>query len=226
MPASKDENFREWDQLLKPGEHAPAPRHTPPVETRPDAGGPLVRQDFRLAELLPVLDRGDLLLFRGFQFIARPGRGLYSHAALFDWFGSVPYVLETRAWYGARAVTLASQVERYPGVIDVYRPDLMNRWLHFSRHATCHHMRLFAGRDYGWTNVLLAGLRHTPFVRWFLPVNTAETDAAQPPFCSMAVSAAYRAGGVDPVPGLSDRLTEPNDLARSAFFTYLGTLIP
>jgi hypothetical protein len=33
-------------------------------------------------------------------------------------------------------------------------------------------------------------------------------------------------GGVDPVPHLSDRLTEPADLARSPFYEYAFTLIP
>jgi hypothetical protein len=32
-------------------------------------------------------------------------------------------------------------------------------------------------------------------------------------------------GGVDPVPHLADRLTEPADLARSPFYEYLFTLI-
>ena len=41
-----------------------------------------------------------------------------------------------------------------------------------------------------------------------------------------AVSRACRRGGVDPVPNLADRLTEPGDLARSAFFGYRFTLLP
>ncbi len=45
-----------------------------------------------------------------------------------------------------------------------------------------------------------------------------------PPFCSQAVSLACRRGGVDPVPNLADRLTEPADLSRSPFFAYRFTL--
>ena len=45
-----------------------------------------------------------------------------------------------------------------------------------------------------------------------------------PPFCSEAVSIAVQAGGVDPVPTLADRYTEPGDLARSLFFHYRFTL--
>ena len=33
-------------------------------------------------------------------------------------------------------------------------------------------------------------------------------------------------GGVDPVPHLTDRLTEPADLARSPFYQFLLTLVP
>ena len=35
---------------------------------------------------------------------------------------------------------------------------------------------------------------------------------------------ADREGGIDPVPNLADRLTEPADLSRSAFFRYQFTL--
>ena len=48
----------------------------------------------------------------------------------------------------------------------------------------------------------------------------------RPPFCSHACAMADRLGGqVDPVPQLSDRLTEPADLARSPFYRYRFTLI-
>ncbi len=50
-------------------------------------------------------------------------------------------------------------------------------------------------------------------------------NARTPPFCSQAVSMACRLGGVDPVPHLADRLTEPADLSRSTFFRYQFTLV-
>ena len=56
-----------------------------------------------------------------------------------------------------------------------------------------------------------------------------EDDAIdrRPPFCSQACAMTDRiAGGVDPVPHLSDRLTEPADLARSTFYEYAFTLVP
>jgi hypothetical protein len=66
-----------------------------------------------------------------------------------------------------------------------------------------------------------------PVVRWLVrPVTDDRANGAHPPFCSQAVAIACRAGGVDPVPNLADRLTEPGDLARSPFFRYRFTLVP
>jgi hypothetical protein len=56
-----------------------------------------------------------------------------------------------------------------------------------------------------------------------------EDDAIdrRPPFCSQACAMVDRiGGGVDPVPHLADRLTEPADLARSPFYRYELTLVP
>lgn len=49
---------------------------------------------------------------------------------------------------------------------------------------------------------------------------------ASPPYCSEAISRAYRLAGCDPTPNLADRATEPGDLARSTLFTYRFTLEP
>ena len=52
-----------------------------------------------------------------------------------------------------------------------------------------------------------------------------EQPSRRPPFCSEACAMADRVGGgVDPVPQLADRLTEPADLARSPFYRYRFTL--
>jgi hypothetical protein len=46
------------------------------------------------------------------------------------------------------------------------------------------------------------------------------------PMCSEAVAISCRAGGIDPVPELPDRLTEPADLARSLLWAKCGVLVP
>jgi hypothetical protein len=82
------------------------------------------------------------------------------------------------------------------------------------------------GRRYGWANLCRAALLHLPIFRFLVRPDTNDNGAStRPPFCSEAVAMAVRAGGVDPVPNLADRLTEPGDLARSAFYEYRCTLI-
>lgn len=168
----------------------------------------------------------DLLLFRRRGLIAIAGRGKHSHAAKAAWWNNDLFCLEVREWHGGRAVTLASQVERYPGRIDVYRTNQGHRWPEYDALRATQYMRRLAGCDYNYRAVLAAAMLHMPVVRWFVDKNYEEEAAAdRPPFCSHACAMADRlAGGVDPVPHLADRLTEPADLARSPFYKYLFTL--
>jgi hypothetical protein len=174
-----------------------------------------------------ILD-ADLLLWRRRGLIARTGRGHYSHAAKAAWWGHDLFCLEVREWRGGRAVTLASQVARFPGAIDVYRANPGELWPDYDRDAATRAMRRLAGCDYGYVNVIRAALLHLPGVRLLFPADCRDdaTDG-RPPFCSQACAYADRVGGaVDPVRNLADRLTEPSDLARSPFYAYLFTLQP
>jgi len=83
----------------------------------------------------------------------------------------------------------------------------------------------FTGTRYGWWNLAKAALRHMPIFRLFVRANTNDEANGSPPFCSNAVAAACRAGGVDPVKMLADAATEPGDLARSPFYRYRFTLV-
>ena len=87
-------------------------------------------------------------------------------------------------------------------------------------------MRRLAGCDYGYVGLMGAALLHLPVLRLIAHRETAtEKTTRRPPFCSQACVMADRiGGGVDPVPHLADRLTEPADLARSPFYRYLFTL--
>ena len=170
---------------------------------------------------------GDLLLYRGKGLIAWlikvAGRGEYSHAAMIGWNGSRPMCLEVREFKGARAVTLESQVKRNSGRILVRGPKLQLAEARCS--AAVQYMWNLTGCGYGWWGILLAGLTHLPFVRCFRrPSTDDKMHSERPPFCSQAVAAAYRSVGYDPVPHLSDRYTEPNDLWRSAMFQDKFTL--
>ncbi|MGQ9562870.1 MAG: trypsin-like peptidase domain-containing protein [Thermogutta sp.] len=188
----------------------------------------------RLRMLLPLsvaqewIRDGDLLLFRRRGVIAAIGRGEHSHAALAGWWGNTLCCLEVRGRYGGRVVTLASQVARYPGQIDVFLADPDDRWPEFDRQQTVQTMLQFAGRPYGYRTFLRVALRHIPGLRLFLSPKTNDAAAnLVGPICSEACVLATRVGGgVDPVPQLADELTEPADLARSPFYRYRATLIP
>lgn len=169
---------------------------------------------------------GDLLLFRRRGLISIAGRGVHSHAAKAGWWRDDLFCLEVREWHGGRAVTLASQVARCPGRIDVFRTNPHNRWPEYDRERASQWMRRLAGCDYGYRAVLAAATLHLPLIRMAVCAETEDRAIdRRPPFCSQACAMADRlGGGIDPVPHLADRLTEPADLSRSPFYEYLFTL--
>jgi hypothetical protein len=170
----------------------------------------------------------DLLLFRRRGMIAIAGRGDHSHAAKTAWWGDDLFCLEVRQWCGGRAVALASQVARWPGRIDVYQANPENRWPHYDRAGAVRFMRRLCGCEYGYAGLIAVAVLHLPVVRCFMRADVDDdARSRRPPFCSQACAMADRlGGGVDPVPHLADRLTEPADLARSPFYRYRFTLIP
>ncbi|MEM6331316.1 MAG: hypothetical protein AAF790_13860 [Planctomycetota bacterium] len=179
-----------------------------------------------LSEARGEVRNADLLLFRRRGLIAIAGRGVHSHAAKAAWWGDELMCLEIREWFGGRAVTLASQVRRRPGKIDVFRANPRQRWPAFDRLGSTRFLRRLAGCDYGYASVLAASALHLPFIRaWVRPDTEDASIDRRPPFCSQACAMADRlGGGVDPTPQLADRLTEPADLARSPFYEYRFTL--
>lgn len=192
-------------------------------------------QTRRLADVRTQIRTSDLLLYRRpASLIARTGRGVYSHAAKVSWWhgGVAPLlcVCEVREWVGGRITSLASQVNRYPGLIDVYRPatcDIHGRTYNAS--GADYFMRcLVLNTRYGWWNIFRASLSHVVGVR--LVVEPCLDDSYRdhhPPFCSQACVMADRiGGGFDAVPNLADRHVDPNDLSRSPFYEPLFTLTP
>jgi hypothetical protein len=181
-----------------------------------------------LCRMQPHVLDGDLLLFRRRGLVAIAGRGLHSHAAKAAWWDDDLFCLEVREWHGGRAVTLASQVARFPARIDWFRANPENLWPHYDRAGATRVMRRLAGCAYGYAHVLAASFCHLPFVRLFSEADLSDGKPnGKPPFCSEACAASDRVGGgVDPVPHLADRMTLPADLARSPFYEYQCTLLP
>ncbi len=189
--------------------------------------GPLVRR-VRYADVRRLIRDGDLLLFRRRGPIAVAGRGVHCHAAKAAWWGDDLFQLEVVGLVGGRAVTLSTQVERWPARIDVFEANPEQRWPQYDRQRATQFMRRLCGCRYGYLGMATAALLHLPVVRWFVrPSMDDEAVDRRPPFCSHACAMADRLGGrVDPVPQLADRLTEPADLARSPFYAYRFTLTP
>ncbi len=175
----------------------------------------------------PEMRDGDLLLFRPRRrvfgrLVATAGRSNYSHAGMAAWWQRRLMCLETVQGRGGRAVLLSNLVRSH--AIDVFGPDVSGH--RFDRLAAVEAMIEITGRRYGWRSLGHAALVHLPLVRLFIRPGTDDAANGSLPFCSQAVARACRAGGVDPVPNLADRLTEPGDLARSRFFRYRFTLVP
>ncbi|MDO4582944.1 MAG: hypothetical protein Q4E67_00540 [Planctomycetia bacterium] len=182
----------------------------------------------RLEDALKSMKDGDLLLFRQKSLISCLGRGSYSHAAMFAWWNGEPFCLEVLQGVGGRAIHLRQAVRENPGQYDVFRANHEERWGSFDRQRCVQYMSCLMGCRYGYEGILKVSLLHLPLVRLFLRANTDDSSCAEEfPFCSQAVTMAYRLGGnVDPVPQLADHYTEPSDLARSPFFGFLFSLLP
>jgi len=200
-----------------------------------------------LSEALPDIWDGDLLLFRGgtgiiSNLIRTYGKGRYSHAGMAAWWDNDLMCLEVRELRGGRGVTLHSQVNKYPGMIDVYRAnakelEMMDHMKErgmdpgperYDRMGSVRMMRGMTHGQYGYWDILMSFLTHLPGIRMFCKPNFNDDDVdSRPPYCSAAYSIAARlGGGVDPVPDKSDRYTEPSDLSHTSFFKYLLTLTP
>jgi hypothetical protein len=191
----------------------------------------MVCSDLTFAPLAQARDQirdGDLLLFRRRGLISIAGRGDHSHAAKAAWWSDDIFVLEVREWLGGRAVTLASQVARFPSRIDVFQTNPDERWPEYDREGATRMMRRMAGCAYGYAGVLAASLLHLPVARLLARADVCDAEpSGRPPFCSQACAMSDRiGGGVDPVAHLADRMTLPADLARSPFYEYLFTLTP
>ena len=156
------------------------------------------------------------------RIVAALGRSVYSHAAMAAWWYDTLMLAEMKQWLGGHAVTLSSQVEAAPGRWDVFTSAMP--WA-FDGAAAAETMIRLTGTRYGWWNVARVAVLHLPLLWWLARPLLRDDANGSAPYCSEAVSRACRAGGIDPVPNLADRLTEPSDLARSAFFRYRFTLV-
>jgi hypothetical protein len=200
----------------------------------------------------PLIKDGDILLQRGNSWISRflkiSGKGVYSHAGMASWAGNSLEILQFREFQGGEALSFGSQVKKFPGQWDVFRPNdeaevqyykdgTINREVYKTNaKETADFFREQTGSDYGWGNIFYASLRHLSFFRLFFPAEINDFSVAKSmPYCSQAIATCWRLSNthtlpdgqlvqIDLVPRLADWLTEPSDLSRSSVLNYLFTI--
>lgn len=195
----------------------------------------------------PLIKDGDVLLFESKGWVAATirwaTRSTYSHAALAVWWGDRLMVVESREGSGCRAVPLSSVIRS--SRVSVFRatevPDevpLTDRSTALGlpvyrrvREAVAGYAIERLGQPYGWWSILRDALSRLPVLALFWRRRHYSIDDLEDPGvrvkCSTLVALAWRQGaGLDLVPNLADRSTDPGDLARSAALRRLYTLEP
>ena len=162
---------------------------------------------------------GDILLFRPTSIMGWIAAlftwSRYSHAAMIEMIDGVTYCLEVREFLGGRKIELEKYLEESPTEIEIWRLKEIP-YRNFGNHVTAW-MREFVGVKYGWHHVIMAIVLRG--------VRAYGCECSKhPPFCSEAVSRAYRCAGVDLRPDIADRFTLPGDLAKSPYLQLVGDL--
>jgi hypothetical protein len=177
------------------------------------------RQVTRYSTARAQIRDGDDALFRNGGLIRGTGQGQCTHAAKCFWYGSTLLLAEMREWYGGRIITLSSQVRKYPGRIDIYRPKCSPH----AAHRSAELLARMAGHEYPWFNIVRLGVSRLPLVRlatgWNPNLDMAPTPFGAAMHCSQAVVWVERAEGKNegfiPVPNKPDRLVAPEDIEFS-----------
>lgn len=162
---------------------------------------------------------GDLLLWRPTSWmgrlIARGTGSPYSHAAMAGWFGDVLLQFEFLQAHGGRAVTLSSQIGRWPAACDVYRVA------HLHGRKAVEAIARRTGQPYGWLDfarITLARLGRIAAPWW--PTATDDPPLERPLVCSAAVADAIRRGDVYIRAGEPAWSITPGDLAQEADYQF------
>ena len=200
-----------------------------PMFARPGDG----RVCVSFSEAARSIRNGDIILAPWIPLVGYAGRSRYGHAGMLAWWRAELMLLEFYVW--GQAIPFRARVDYMPGTCDVYRANAGGRWPEWKPGRAVDKMLELLEQPLGWRSTLEAALAHLPLLCWaasaarWLPGPgwyEAEDESNRPPQCTEAIAIADEAGGVDPVPHLARRLTEPADLARSPFYEYLFTVFP
>jgi hypothetical protein len=188
----------------------------------------------------PRLKNGDMLALDNPGLITWTTKGRASHIGSLCWRladQNSLSVAESREGYGARVVSLSSQIRRFPGRISIYRPGTTCPIQVRERAATiCYN---WAGHEYNYPGIFYLGISNAPVIRYFAEkffnyhVNYSDMTLSKwddPKFCSQLYIWSYRLAFKelrlpitwDPVPGIGDKWVTPVHLRHSGAFSLLA----
>lgn len=170
--------------------------------------------------------------------IAVAGRGEECHTGMFCRDNGHLVALGMRL-AAQKLKLLEDEVADNHGRIDVYRYTGYTRWTgrlpyqcqgldRSTRQQVVSEVRRFALHDeYGWLNVLVSSSYFIPGLRWLVAPHFPDVDAMKlAPFCSQAVSFAFRKMGLPLLRNRADRQILPGDVVTSPLLLYVCTLDP
>lgn len=202
-------------------------------------------------EAKPLINEGDVLLFRGQSWISKmissQTQTAYSHVGIASWVNGdsntddgLLECVEFREGYGGRAISLHRAVLDNPGIIDVYRPvpyfselkfntetkqtDLIRR--EFNGKAVTRIMRKMTGLPYGWRRIFWMIKHKLVFIRLLNKEHLADDTLKEIiyPVCSTSASYAFSYNDFDLLKNKSNEAMEPGHVAHSPRINYLFTL--
>jgi len=202
-------------------------------------------------EAMPLIQEGDLFLFRGqgiaSSFIRRASRGTYTHVGTASWVNGTnnPPILECvefREGVGGRSVNFENELRKHNGTIDVYRTTpyynkqfyndatkkVENKLLTFDGKAVTRTMRKMTGLPYGWKRIWWMAKHELAIIRLWYKIEDVMDDklnAVVYPVCSTAIAHAWNTIDFDLIPNQSDEWSSPADISRSSIVSYLFTPI-
>lgn len=177
-----------------------------------------------------LLKSGDVALFRNGGLIARFSDREETHAAKVVVAYETVMLAESREFRGMRMVTLSSQITKYPGRIDIYRPTCNPNISEASAKWAVRQ----CGHDYGYQNIWHAIKRRSNVARMFgykPSRDMTPSKWSEPKICSQLVAWCDRraakewGGNWYPCDWLPDSQVEPQDIAadtRSYQLLYKG----
>lgn len=222
-------------------------------------------KEYSYNDIKKYINEGDILLYKGkgliSKLISSYGQTPYSHIGIASWVNGnsntddgILECVEFREGSlisglfgqdsigGGRSVNLYQEVKKYPGQIDVYRPNPVFYSLKFNYErkefifeerpfngkSVTAIMRKMTGLPYGWKRILWM-IKHKLFIyRLCGSIEKLIIDDIGDivyPVCSTAISYCFNNQGYDLVNNRNDEWTEPGDIAKSTQINYFGTLV-